>query len=156
MTLLAALALTIWLYLLTGHGDFWQFGPVLRPIPSARAMPPVTIVVPARNEAETIEACLRSLLAQDYDGPVRVILVDDLSSDGTGPLAEAIGDPRLTVLRGAAHPAGWSGKLWAVHQGIAAAGEPGAAAVQRCGYRPPAASSGHAGEPSAGRRSTTW
>ncbi len=122
MTLLAALALAIWIYLLLGHGDFWQAGPRLQPIPSTRAMPPVTIIVPARNEAETIVACLQSLLAQDYNGPFRVILVDDLSSDGTGALADAIGDPRLTVLRGAAHPAAWSGKLWAVHQGVAEAG----------------------------------
>ncbi len=122
MTFLAALSLAIWLYLLLGHGLFWQFGPVLRAIPSTRAMPPVTIIVPARNEAESIVACLQSLLAQDYDGPFRVIMVDDLSSDGTGALADAIGDARLTVLRGAAHPPGWSGKLWAVHQGVAEAG----------------------------------
>ncbi len=119
---LAAISLTIWLYLLLGHGRFWQSGPMLRAIPSTRAMPPVTIIVPARNEAESIVACLRSLLAQDYDGPFRVVMVDDLSSDGTGALADGIGDPRLTVLRGAAHPAGWSGKLWAVHQGVVQAG----------------------------------
>ena len=122
MIFFAALSLAIWLYLLLGHGTFWQFGPVLRAIPSTRAMPPVTIIVPARNEAESIVACLSSLLAQEYDGVFRVIMVDDLSSDGTGALADGIGDPRLTVLRGAAHPAGWSGKLWAVHQGVAEAG----------------------------------
>ena len=120
----AATALAIWMYLLAGHGRFWQAGPSL-PSPALtprRPMPPVTIVVPARNEAASITACLRSLLAQDYDGTLRVILVDDLSSDGTGRLADAIADPRLTVLRGAAHPPGWSGKLWALSQGIAASG----------------------------------
>jgi hopene-associated glycosyltransferase HpnB len=65
---------------------------------------------------------LRSLLAQDYPGRFRVILVDDGSTDGTGALARAIGDPRLTVVTGSARPAGWSGKLWAVQQGLAEAG----------------------------------
>ena len=78
--------------------------------------PPVAIVVPARDEAPFIEATLRSLLAQDYAGPFRVILVDDNSTDGTGDIARAIGDPRLTVITGAPRPAGWSGKLWAVRR----------------------------------------
>jgi hopene-associated glycosyltransferase HpnB len=123
VTLLAALSLAIWIYLLAGHGRFWQSGPSLLPPPPLvprKPLPPVTIVVPARNEAETIERALRSLLAQDYPGPFRVVLVDDLSSDGTGVIADSIGDPRLAILRGAAHPAGWSGKLWALSQGIAA------------------------------------
>ncbi len=51
-----------------------------------------------------------------------MILVDDNSTDGTGDIARAIGDPRLTVITGAPRPAGWSGKLWAVSQGIAEAG----------------------------------
>jgi len=122
VTLLAALSLAIWVYLLAGHGRFWQSGPSLSPPPPLaprKPMPPVTVVVPARNEAETIARALRSLLAQDYPGPFRVVLVDDLSSDGTGVIADSIGDPRLSILRGAAHPAQWSGKLWALSQGIA-------------------------------------
>ena len=83
--------------------------------------PNVAIVVPARDEAETIDAVLRSLLAQNYPGQFRVVLVDDGSTDGTGEIARRIADPRLTVLTGADRPAGWSGKLWAVSQGIAAA-----------------------------------
>ncbi len=123
MTWLAALSLAVWVYLLAGHGRFWQAGPCLAAPPErVPNLPAVAIVVPARNEAASILACLNSLLAQDYAGGFRVILVDDLSSDGTGRLADGIGDPRLTVLRGAAHPAGWSGKLWALHQGIREAG----------------------------------
>ncbi len=121
MIVLAGLSLAVWLYLLIGHGQFWQLGPILLPLPATRPMPPVTVVVPARNEAESIVACLTSLLAQDYAGPLRLIMVDDLSSDGTGALAAGIEDPRLTVIRGAAHPPGWSGKLWALHQGLQAA-----------------------------------
>ncbi|MBS0561925.1 MAG: glycosyltransferase [Proteobacteria bacterium] len=82
----------------------------------------VAIVVPARDEAAGIGAALRSLLAQDYPD-FRVILVDDGSTDGTGDIARGIGDARLTVLTGRPRPAGWSGKLWAVAQGIAAAGD---------------------------------
>ena len=81
------------------------------------------MVVPARDEAACIEASLRSLLAQDYAGAFRVILIDDNSTDGTGEIARAIGDRRLTVIDGAACPAGWSGKLWAVSQGIVEAGD---------------------------------
>ena len=79
--------------------------------------------MPARDEAPVIEATLRSLLAQDYTGPFRIILVDDGSTDGTGTLARALCDPLLTVLNGTPPPAGWSGKLWAVSQGIAQAGD---------------------------------
>jgi hopene-associated glycosyltransferase HpnB len=120
MTVIAAITLLIWLYLVLGHGRFWQSGPVLPPAKPAEA-PPVAIVVPARDEAATIGPVLRSLLAQDYPGAFRVILVDDESTDGTGDLARALADPRLTVLAGAPRPPGWSGKLWAVAQGVAEA-----------------------------------
>jgi hopene-associated glycosyltransferase HpnB len=121
MTILAVVALLIWLYLLFAHGTFWQAGPVL-PVAYPATTPAVAVVVPARDEAPVIEASLRSLLAQDYAGPFRVILVDDGSTDGTGAIARGIGDPRLTVIVGGARPAGWSGKLWAVSQGVAEAG----------------------------------
>jgi hopene-associated glycosyltransferase HpnB len=119
--LIATLSLAVWIYLLVGHGRFWQAGPMLPPAPGGPT-PAVAVVVPARNEAESIVACLRSLLAQDYPGPMRVVMVDDLSTDGTGGLAGLVRDPRLTVLRGAPHPPAWSGKLWALQQGIEAAG----------------------------------
>ena len=117
MTLLAALALAVWIYLLAGHGRFWQAGPVLPPSPAFNG-PAVTVVIPARDEAPSIQRCLRSLLAQDYAGPFRIILVDDNSRDGTGDLARDIDDDRLTVIAGAKHPPGWSGKLWALAQGV--------------------------------------
>ncbi|EHH68283.1 glycosyltransferase [Gluconobacter morbifer] len=108
-----------WLYLALFHGRFWQKGPILPATPSPVSAPDVAIVVPARDEAESIQPCLTSLLEQDYDGRLSVILVDDNSSDGTGDLARALPDPhgRLTVLTGKARPPEWSGKLWAVHQG---------------------------------------
>jgi hopene-associated glycosyltransferase HpnB len=122
MTVLAAASLLIWLYLLAGHGRFWQSGPVL-PVLHPQTPFSVAVVVPAREEAPLIGEALRSLLGQDYAGPLRVILVDDGSTDGTGDIARALGDPRLSVLTGAPRPVGWSGKLWAVQQGVAAAGK---------------------------------
>ena len=119
MTALAVLAVLAWLYLALLHGRFWQAGPVLMAV-RPRVAPAVDIVVPARDEADVIGAALASLLAQDFAGAFRVVLVDDGSTDGTGDVARALSDPRLSVLHGAARPVGWAGKLWAVHQGVAA------------------------------------
>jgi hopene-associated glycosyltransferase HpnB len=120
MFLLSALALLIWLFLLLGHGRFWQAGPLLLPDRPAVA-PDVAVIVPARDEASFIGTTLRSLLTQDYPGLLHVIVVDDGSTDGTGEIARGLADPRLTVIVGTARPTGWSGKLWAIAQGIAAA-----------------------------------
>ncbi|MDE2134417.1 MAG: glycosyltransferase [Alphaproteobacteria bacterium] len=121
MTVLTLLSLVVWLVLLLGRGFFW-----LARERDDRDRPPapddwhsVVAVVPARNEADVIVRSVGSLLAQDYSGSFRVILVDDQSSDGTGDAARAVADDRLTVLDGAAHPAGWTGKLFAVSQGVA-------------------------------------
>jgi hopene-associated glycosyltransferase HpnB len=123
MLILAALALAVWAYLLLGHGWFWQAGPSLPPDRPRAPAPSVAVVVPARDEVGSIGRCLRSLLAQDYAGPYRVVLVDDGSQDGTGEVAAGFSDDRLTVIAGAERPVGWSGKLWALSQGIALAGE---------------------------------
>ncbi|GBQ49788.1 glycosyltransferase [Komagataeibacter sucrofermentans] len=126
---LSILTVVIWLGLIFCHGRFWQAGPVLAPVPGLRldaaTCPDVCVVVPARDEAPSVAACIGSLLAQDYPGTLRVVLVDDNSTDGTGRLARAVPDPhrRLTVVTGKARPAGWSGKLWAVAQGVARARE---------------------------------
>ena len=117
MVLLACLCFAAWTYLLVLHGRFWSAGPRLAAM-TPLAAPPVDIVVPARDEAASIEVCLRSLLDQQYDGPLRVTLVDDCSSDGTGNAARAITDVRLRVIDGEERPAGWSGKQWALFQGI--------------------------------------
>ncbi len=122
MTVIAAISLAIWIYLLAAHGRFWQSGPTLatsRPTNS----PAVAAIVPARDEAPLIARTLGSLLAQDYPGPFRVILVDDNSTDNSAEIARALNSPRLTVLSGTPRPPGWAGKLWAVAQGIAEAEE---------------------------------
>src|SRR5579863_2398668 len=112
------LPLAIWLYLLLARRGFW----LLRerdtnPVSEPANWPSVVAVVPARNEADVIQSSLASLLAQDYPGDFRVVLVDDQSDDGTGDLARALNNERLTVLTGEVRPPGWTGKLWAMRQG---------------------------------------
>jgi hopene-associated glycosyltransferase HpnB len=113
--------LCIWLYLFFAHGKFWLSTPQLPPATPAAA-PDVDIVIPARDEAETIGRVIASLLAQDYAGSFRVILVDDNSTDGTAALAGAAA--KLHVISGRPKPPGWSGKLWALSQGIATSTAP--------------------------------
>jgi hypothetical protein len=97
----------------------------------ATAPPPlaeqVAVLVPARDEEDRIGACVRSLLrSADAGGPerVRVLVLDDASTDGTATTARraAAGDGRLTVLTGAPTPPGWLGKAWACAQLATAAG----------------------------------
>jgi hopene-associated glycosyltransferase HpnB len=119
--ILALASLAAWLYLLLARGGFWRADRVLdEAIPRLADWPPVIAVVPARNEAECVVRALRSLLDQDYPGALGVIVVDDNSTDGTGRLARRAfaGDDRLVVIDGAPLPAGWSGKMWAVNQGL--------------------------------------
>jgi len=110
--------LGVWLYLLLLHHGFW----LLRErdtnaAAEPAAWPSVVAVVPARNEADVIQQSIASLVAQDYPGPFHIVLVDDLSDDGTGDLARGLSNDRLSVIRGSAHPPGWTGKLWALQQG---------------------------------------
>jgi hopene-associated glycosyltransferase HpnB len=119
--MIALLALLVWLYLVLAHGKFWSSGPELQPASPAE-FPEVDIIVPARDEAETIGPVIASLVAQDYAGPFRITLVDDNSTDGTAAAAGSA--PNLRVLRGQPKPTGWSGKLWAVSQGVTASKAP--------------------------------
>ena len=125
---LAALALAVWLYLVFARGWFWlgRERDDAAIVPPAM-LPPVAIVVPARNEADNIAQSVTSLLRQDYPA-FSLVLVDDDSDDGTADVARraaaALGaEDRLTIVPGAPLPPGWTGKLWAVKQGIAAAEE---------------------------------
>jgi hopene-associated glycosyltransferase HpnB len=125
---LSAVALAIWVYLVFARGGFWlcrERDGAREPLPTA--LPQITIVVPARNEADNIAQSITSLLKQDYPA-LTVVLVDDDSNDGTADVARhtaaALGkEDRLTVVTGTPLPPRWTGKLWAVKQGIAAAEE---------------------------------
>ncbi len=127
LTLVALIPVAIWLYLLAGRGMFWAMterDDANEPS-EPKTWPSVVAIVPARNEADVVERTVGSLLAQNYPGPLKVILVDDQSTDGTAAEARALdGAARLTILTGTPRPPGWTGKLWAVSQGIAAAGTP--------------------------------
>ena len=148
----AWLCVAAWVYLLLGHGGFWRIASAeMVPTPSQpRGMsevptPAIAIVIPARNEADVIGRAIASLLRQS-GCDVRIFVVDDNSSDGTGeaarsaasfksvsvpPLRQAQGEllsasvagelkpsDRVSVIRGAPLPPGWTGKLWAMQQGI--------------------------------------
>ncbi len=120
----AAVPLLIWLYLALFRGGFWR--PRTLPPAAIAARARVAAIVPARNEAEHIARAVQSLLAQRFQGELRVFVVDDGSTDGTAgaarTAAEAVGaSERLTVLSGAPLPPGWTGKLWAMSQGVQAA-----------------------------------
>jgi hopene-associated glycosyltransferase HpnB len=124
LIILGLIPLVIWLGLLLVHGRFWTADQRDdRDVPAEpAAWPSVLAVVPARDEADVIARSIGSLLAQDYPGEFRVILVDDSSSDGTAAVARAEAErlgrgDRLQVLAGEPLPSGWTGKLWAVHQG---------------------------------------
>ena len=127
-TILAAVTLAIWIYMILGRRQFWLMrerddrGQPADPV----RWPAAAAVVPARNEADVIARSVGGLLAQDYPGPFRVILVDDDSDDGTAAAARAAAEAmgaadRLEILTGAPLPRGWTGKLWAMSQGVARA-----------------------------------
>ncbi|WP_374545667.1 glycosyltransferase [Rhodoblastus sp.] len=125
---LGLLVLAIWLVLVFARGGFWRCldRDDLSHPPFPTQWPSVAAVVPARDEAAVIAASLASLLAQDYPGAFHVVLVDDHSGDGTADVARdcaaAAGRAEsLTIVPGAPLPEGWTGKVWAMAQGVAAA-----------------------------------
>lgn len=144
VVVIALLSALIWAGLLAFWGQFWRCDQRLDnssalgfgnaelkkniPTPNTRhstpdTFPSVCAVIPARNEADMLPETLRSLLLQDYPGEFHIILVDDQSTDGTGTIAEAIAQElnqseKLTVISAKPLPAGWTGKLWAMEQGV--------------------------------------
>ena len=122
--LIASMVLVIWLYLLVARGGFWQSAVRDDDLPlPASAWPAIAAIIPARDEAASVGETVASLLEQTYAGQLRVVVVDDQSRDGTAQAAREAAEnlgkaDRLTVLTGRALPAGWTGKLWAQHQGV--------------------------------------
>ncbi len=128
---LGLISLAAWLGVLLMRGGFWRPGPWLPAAPpeTRAGWPAVAAVVPARDEAELLPATLTTLLAQNYPGEFRVVLVDDASGDGTATVAREVADSMgeanpvpLTVVDGVATPASWAGKVWAMQQGVQNAG----------------------------------
>ena len=129
LTLLAALSLLAWIVLLLFWGGFWRGRERFRCPADAgedRRWPAVAVCIPARNEADVLPETLRSILSQDYAGPMQVVLADDASEDGTGDVARRtaarIGaEAKLTVVAPPPLAEGWTGKLWALNAAVDAA-----------------------------------
>jgi hopene-associated glycosyltransferase HpnB len=75
----------------------------------------ITVLIPARNEAEVIGRTMASVAAQGTD--LKILLIDDCSTDGTADLARQAAGDSLRILPGKPLPGGWVGKLWALEQG---------------------------------------
>jgi hopene-associated glycosyltransferase HpnB len=127
--LIGAISLAAWTYLLLFHGGFWRARERLPQDPmDPTHWPRVVAVLPARDESETIKEVLERLVAQDYPGSLSILMVDDGSSDGTGEIAASVAraapdDRTVTVLAGGPLAEGWTGKLWALAQGVERAKE---------------------------------
>jgi hopene-associated glycosyltransferase HpnB len=129
LTSLASLSLAIWLYLISARGGFWRLRPFdddLAPYASRAKWPRVVAIVPARNEAETIGQTVRALLQQNYPGEFSIIVVDDHSEDSTSFVAqhaaeETSAESRVKIQAASPLPAGWTGKLGALDEGVATA-----------------------------------
>lgn len=115
------LSFLVWIGLLVARGGFWRADQRLESeADEPEGWPSVVAVIPARDEAETIGDTVSSLLSQNYPGPFSMVVVDDNSSDGTAATARAAagGDKRFHLISGQPLAVGWTGKLWAVHQGV--------------------------------------
>ena len=118
--------LAVWFWLVFARGQFWwlrDFDDDIAPHDELPDWPRVVAIVPARNEAETIARTVKSLTAQNYRGEFSIIVVDDHSDDGTASFAreaaaQAGAADRISVHSAAALPTGWTGKLWALNEGV--------------------------------------
>jgi hopene-associated glycosyltransferase HpnB len=123
---LSIASLLIWVALTFFRGAFWQlhaFNDDLVPIEDLNEWPAIAAIVPARNEAATIEKTVESLLLQDYPGTFRLVVVDDHSTDGTAELARRAAarmqaSQRATIVAAKELAEGWTGKLWALQEGV--------------------------------------
>lgn len=125
---IAVIPVLVWAWLLSARGGFWRVLTRPEPAPAryGAPAPKVVVLIPARNEAALISASVTSLARQTFAGVVHLVVIDDESSDGTADAARAAAracgaSARVTVIHGSALPKGWTGKLWALSQGVAAA-----------------------------------
>lgn len=115
--ILAALALACWAGVLLAPWAAWLCREHLEADPASPApRADFTVLIPARNEAHVIDETLRALAMAAPAAPV--VVIDDQSTDGTATIARSSRLPNLTVLAGTDPPPGWTGKLWALQQGL--------------------------------------
>jgi hopene-associated glycosyltransferase HpnB len=128
--ILSTISVLIWLYLTLGRGTFWRLSssdddPSTLAAPAT--WPAIVAIVPARNEAETIGPTLAALLQQNYLGKFSILVIDDHSEDATSHIAQQFAKPssaqsRVTIHDASPFPAGWTGKLWALDEGVSLSG----------------------------------
>jgi cellulose synthase/poly-beta-1,6-N-acetylglucosamine synthase-like glycosyltransferase len=123
----ATLSIVAWLFIFLHPAKPWDFQPVgddapPPPLPDGTTFPRVAIIVPARNEAESLPRTLPGLLRQDYPGEYIVYVVDDRSTDGTATVALKIQHElkaaNMCCLTNSPKPDDWMGKVWAVNRGV--------------------------------------
>jgi hopene-associated glycosyltransferase HpnB len=123
---IASLSLLVWTILLFARGWFW-ISRFLGACSGPRQLPPVAVVIPARDEADCIGQAIASLCDQKYAGKIDIVLVDDHSSDATCDQAftsaAQFGHNQIRVISAPPVPAGWKGKTWALQEGVPAASE---------------------------------
>ncbi|BDA39799.1 glycosyltransferase [Candidatus Atelocyanobacterium thalassae] len=118
------LSIVAWIYLLLFRGGFWLNNEKIdKSSYHLNNYPSVCAIVPARNEATFISTSLKSLLEQNYSGNFSIILVDDQSTDNTKNIAKesvknCSNSNNLHIISGVPLISNWSGKLWAIKQGI--------------------------------------
>ncbi len=126
--LAAIISFAVWLVLWLRPSSFWRTDREPVPSPPDR-WPAVTAIIPARNEESVIAETIYSLLTQDYPSSLRIVVVDDHSDDRTAEVANEVGGQsgqkdQVSVLSAEPLPAGWTGKVWAMHQGLGFAARP--------------------------------
>ncbi|MDJ1185782.1 glycosyltransferase [Roseofilum casamattae] len=119
---LASISAIAWIALLGFWGQFWRGTPQMETLThqslnlAPENYPKVCVIIPARNEAEVLPRTLRSLVDRDYPGSTTILAIDDGSTDDTAAIAKSF--VGVTVIAGEPLPSGWTGKLWAMEQGV--------------------------------------
>jgi hopene-associated glycosyltransferase HpnB len=123
---ISLLVFLMWIVLFFAWGSFWRVweldsDPAQFPAPTV--WPRVVAVVPARNEAASVEAVVQALVSQQYAGEFSIVVVDDHSDDGTAELArraaqQASAAARVRLVSALPLESGWTGKLWALNAGV--------------------------------------
>ncbi|HEV8020888.1 MAG TPA: glycosyltransferase, partial [Candidatus Lustribacter sp.] len=121
----AWVAAAAWIGMMVARGQFWdaRADRLAEPATNGEDVPDVHVVVPARNEGDVIARTLTSVLAQRYPGRVGVTIVDDRSDDDTAAVARAViaragATGRASIQQARPRPDGWSGKVWAMSEGV--------------------------------------